>query len=70
MCVLILYAVLSEKFLILRITERDMMKNVYRSYVKYRLLLSDLNKMFSFSTGFFLVYCYLLQVHEVQWGLG
>ena len=43
---------LSETFLILRRTERDMIKMYIAVHVKYRLLLSDFNKTFIFSTEF------------------
>jgi hypothetical protein len=43
---------LSETFLILRRTERDMIKNVYCLNVKYLLFLSDLIETISFSNKF------------------
>ena len=36
--------ILSETFIILRRTERDMIENVYGLHVKYHLLLSDCNE--------------------------
>jgi len=39
MCVLIFYTILSKIFLILRRTERDMMKNVHRSSCKVLVIL-------------------------------
>ena len=44
MCVLILYTILSEIILILRRTERDMIKMYIGLHVKYRLLLSDFDE--------------------------
>jgi len=44
MCVLIFCTNLSETFLILRRTERDMIKNVYRSSCKVLVILSDFNE--------------------------
>jgi hypothetical protein len=43
---------LSETFLILRRTERDVTKNVYRSECKYRLFLSAFNETWIFSADF------------------
>ena len=50
MCVLILYTILSEIILILRRTERDMIKMYIGLHVKYRLLLSDFDEAWIFST--------------------
>jgi hypothetical protein len=44
MCVLIFSTTLSEKFLILRIIQRDIIINVRRSSCKVPLLLSDFNR--------------------------
>jgi hypothetical protein len=43
MCVLILSTTLPETFLIVRIIERDMIKDVYRSSGKVSVILSDFN---------------------------
>ena len=43
---------LSEILLIVRRNERDFIINVHRSYVKYPLILSDLNRTWIFSTPF------------------
>ena len=52
MCVLILSITSSEIFIILKINERDMIKNVYWSSCKYPLLFSDFNGTWIFSIGF------------------
>jgi hypothetical protein len=52
MSVLIFYANLVEKFLILRKTQRDIIINVHRFYVKYPLLCQVLIK-FEFSRQIF-----------------
>jgi len=41
----------SEKFLILRRTERDVIKNYIDIHVKYLFLLSDFNEIWIFATG-------------------
>jgi hypothetical protein len=46
MCVVILSATLSEKFLILRRIQRDIVINVYRCYCKYRYSCQILIKLF------------------------
>jgi hypothetical protein len=44
--------ILSETFLILGRTERDMIKMYIGLHVKYPLFLSDFNETWIFSTGF------------------
>jgi hypothetical protein len=52
-CVLIFSTTLSDTFLILRRTDRDMIKNVlWSSRSKYPLFLSGFNETFIFSTNF------------------
>jgi len=50
MSVVIFSTTLSETFLILQRTERDMIINVYRSSAKYPLFLLDFNRTSIFST--------------------
>jgi len=52
MCILFFSANVSETFLILRRTERDMFKNVYWSTREVTLFLSDCNESWLFSTDF------------------
>jgi hypothetical protein len=52
MCVLIFSTNLSETFLTLRRTERDMLKIYVGHHLKYPLFLSDFNETWFFSTGF------------------
>jgi hypothetical protein len=52
MSVLIFYATIVEKFLILRKIQRDIIINVHRFYVKYSLFLSGINQIWIFSTDF------------------
>jgi hypothetical protein len=52
MCVLIFSTTLSETFLIIRRTERDVVKKCVALHVTYPLFLSDLNETRIFSTDF------------------
>jgi len=52
MCVFIFFATLSDTFLILRIIEWDLIKNVRWSFVEYPLFLSDLTEPWISSTDF------------------
>ena len=45
--------ILSETFLILKIIQQDIIKNVYRSSCKVPLFLSDINRTWNFSPDFF-----------------
>ena len=59
---------LSETFLILRITERDMIKKSYFVLrVKYPLFLSDFSKTWIFSTNFGDSIKYQISWQSVQW---
>ena len=57
----------SETFLILRRTERDMIKNVYRSACTAPLLLSDCNETRIFSRDFRQILKYRSWWNSVQW---
>jgi hypothetical protein len=48
-CFDFLYKVLSEIFLILTITDRDMIKNIHRSEIKVPVILVDFNESTSYS---------------------
>jgi hypothetical protein len=52
MCFLFSLQLFSETFLILRKTERDMLKHLYRSSCKVPVFLSDFNETWIFSTVF------------------
>jgi len=52
MCILISSTVFVRKFLTLKRTERDLIKNYISIHVKYRLLLSEFNEIRIFSTDF------------------
>ena len=53
MCVLIFSTTLSETFLMRGRTQRDIVINVHRSYVKYQLVLSDFIYKLEFSPKIF-----------------
>jgi hypothetical protein len=67
MCVLIFYTTLSETFFTLRIIQRDIIINVYRSSCKVLLLLSDFNGTWIFSTDFRKILSYQISLKSVQW---
>ena len=58
---------LPEIFLVLRRTERDMIKNVYWFYVKYPLFLSHFNATWIFSTDLRKILKYQISWESVQW---
>ena len=58
---------LSGTFLIFRRTERDMIKSVYWSHVKYPLFLSDFNETWIFLTDFRKILRYQISWKSVQW---
>jgi len=58
---------LSETFLILRRTGRDMIKMCIGLHVKYPLLLSDFSETYFFSTDFRKIIWYQIAWKPVQW---
>jgi hypothetical protein len=58
---------LYEAFLILRITERDMIKNVIVLHVTNPLFLPDFNETWIFSTDFLKIIKYKISWKSVQW---
>ena len=58
---------LSDTFFILRIIERDMIKNVYWLHVKYPLFLSDFNETWIFSTVFLKILKCQISWKSIQW---
>jgi hypothetical protein len=64
---LIFSTTLSEIFLILRRTERDMIKMYSDIQVKYPLFLLDFNQSWIFSTSFLKILKYLIWQKSVQW---
>ena len=58
---------LSEIFLIPRRTERDMIKNVNQSLLKYPLLLSDFNEIWVFSIDFRKPLKFHISWKSIQW---
>ena len=67
MCVLTHSTILSEKFLILRITEQYLIKFYIVRHVKYLLFLSDISKIWIFSTYFRKVFKYQISQKSYQW---
>jgi len=58
---------LSKTFLIPRKNERDVIKKVYRSALKYPLFLSDFNENWIFSTFLRKILKYQISLKHVQW---
>ena len=58
---------LSETFLILRRSERDMIKMYIDLYVKYLLFLSDFNEIWILSTGFWKILKYKISWKSIEW---
>jgi hypothetical protein len=58
---------LSETFLILRRTERDMIKKVIWLLVKYPIFLSDFNETWIFSTDFRKIFKYQISWKSIEW---
>ena len=66
-CISIFSSNFSEKFLILRRIQRDMVKNVYGLYVIYLLFFSDFNGIWIFATDFGKIFKYHISWKSVQW---
>jgi hypothetical protein len=58
---------LSKTFLILRTTERDMIKNYVGLHVKHPLFFSNFNANWIFSTDFRKTRIYQISLNSVQW---
>ena len=58
---------LSETFLILRRTERDIIKMYNGLHVQYRLILSDCKENWIFSTDFRKIFIYQISWKSFQW---
>jgi hypothetical protein len=66
MCVLTSLEILSEKFIILRMIQRDIITKVKSLHVKYTLFLPDFNETFNFLHNFFKKLVYQVSLKSVH----